>query len=266
MKRTATRRRARSARSGRWTNWWPRLAALVVLVGSWQYLATRESIFFIPPIIDTAETLGAEIINGNLSRPALETGLLALTGFGLALVIGMIIGVVIAMSKPAAHVLEPIMSASNATPIAIIVPIIGIYLGLGFSGKVSIVFLFCVFAVTMNTTSGIREIKPGILDMARAYRVTGWRLYRTIIIPGAMPQLMAGVRISAGRAVQGALVAELLLNVSGLGFYLVNSGNRFAVTELVAGTIFVAAVAFLALHLAGLWERHVLRWRTDLRS
>ena len=64
----------------------------------------------------------------------------------------------------------------------------------------------------------------------------------------------------------GYLGAELLLSVSGLGLYLMNAGNRFAVAELVAGTIFVAAVAFLALHLAGLWENHVLRWRTDLRN
>jgi ABC-type nitrate/sulfonate/bicarbonate transport system permease component len=250
----------------RWSNWWPRLIALAVLFGCWQYLAADDSIYFVPPIAETAQSLWSELVNGNLIRPALDTGLLAVTGFALALVVGTLLGIAIALSKPVAYVLEPIMSASNATPIAIIVPIVGIYLGLGFSGKVSIVFLFCVFAVTMNTATGIREIKPGILDMGRAYRVSGWRRYRTIVIPGAMPQLMAGVRISAGRAVQGALVAELLLSVSGLGLYLMNAGNRFAVPELVAGTIFVAAVAFLALHLAGLWERYVLRWRTDLRD
>jgi ABC-type nitrate/sulfonate/bicarbonate transport system permease component len=122
-----------------------------------------------------------------------------------------------------------------------------------------------VFAVSMNTTSGIREIKPGTLEMARAYGVTGWRKYRHVIVPGALPQLMAGVRISAGRAVQGALTAELLLAVSGLGLYLMNAGNRYAVADLVAGTVFVAAAAFLALHLAGRWEAHVLRWRTDLK-
>ena len=262
--RAPVRRRASSG--SRWRNWWPRLAAFAVLLGCWQFLATRGSIYFIPPIADTVKALWTEIINGNLLRPALDTALLVVVGFALALVVGTVIGVLIAVSKPVAYVLEPIMSASNATPIAVIVPIIGIYLGLGFSGKVSIVFLFCVFAVTMNTTSGIREIKPGILDMARAYRITGWRYYRQIIIPGAMPQLMAGVRISAGRAVQGALVAELLLSVSGLGLYLMNAGNRFQLPELLAGTIFVAAVAFLVLHLAGLWENHVLRWRTDLEK
>src|SRR5690606_31458473 len=186
-------------------------------------------------------------------------------GFGLALVVGTLLGVLIAVSRPVAYVLEPIMSASNATPIAVIIPIVGIYLGLGASGKIAIVFLFCVFAVTMNTTAGIREIRPGILDMARAYGVTGMRRYRQIVLPAAMPQLMAGVRISAGRAVQGALTAELLLSVSGLGYYLLNAGNRFQVANLVAGTLFVAALAFLVLHLGTRVERFVLRWRTDLR-
>lgn len=237
-----------------------------MLLGAWHFLSTRENIYFVPSIPDALKSLVTEIANGDLLRPALDTGLLVVTGFALALLAGTVIGVLIAVSKPVAYVLEPIMSASNATPIAIIIPIIGIYLGLGFSGKVAIVFLFCVFAVTMNTTAGVREIKPGILDMARAYRVTGWRLYRQVVVPAAMPQLMAGVRISAGRAVQGALTAELLLSVSGLGLYLMNAGNRFAVAELVAGTIFVAAVAFLALHLAGLWEARVLRWQTDLRD
>jgi ABC-type nitrate/sulfonate/bicarbonate transport system permease component len=257
--------RTKPIRTSRRTDLLVRLVSLVLLLAAWQFLSSRDDIYFVPPVEEAAESLWTEILNGNLLRPALETGLLALTGFLLALVVGTVIGVLIAVFRPVAYVLEPIMSASNATPIAILIPIIGIYLGLGFSGKVAIVFLFCVFAVSMNTTSGIREIKPGTLEMARAYGVTGWRKYRHVIVPGALPQLMAGVRISAGRAVQGALTAELLLAVSGLGLYLMNAGNRYAVADLVAGTVFVAAAAFLALHLAGRWEAHVLRWRTDLK-
>ena len=245
---------------------WARLISLVAVLGTWQYLSTRDNIYFVPSVQSTALSLWDEVLNGNLLRPALETGLLVITGFALALIVGTALGVLIAVSKPVSYVLEPIMSASNATPIAVVIPIIGIYLGLGFSGKVSIVFLFCVFAVTMNTTSGIREIKPGIVEMAAAYRIRGWLLYRRVVVPAAMPQLMAGVRVGAGRAVQGALTAELLLSVSGLGFYLMNAGNRFQIAELVAGTIFVAGMAYLALFLTSLWESHVLRWRTDLRS
>jgi ABC-type nitrate/sulfonate/bicarbonate transport system permease component len=263
---TDTRRPRRRARGTRRTDWLARLVSAAALLGAWQYLATRGDLYFVPRVEDAAESLWTEILNGNLVHPALETGLLALTGFLLALVVGTVVGVLIAVFKPVAYVLEPIMSASNATPIAILIPIVGIYLGLGFSGKVAIVFLFCVFAVSMNTTSGIREIRPGILEMARAYGVTGWRRYREVIVPAAMPQLMAGVRISAGRAVQGALTAELLLAVSGLGLYLMNAGNRYAVADLVAGTVFVAAAAFLCLHLASRWEAHVLRWRTDLHN
>jgi ABC-type nitrate/sulfonate/bicarbonate transport system permease component len=255
----------RSGRTSRRTDLLVRLLSAAVLLGAWQFLSSRDGIYFVPPVEDAASALWTEVMNGNLLRPALETGLLVITGYLLALVVGTVIGVLIAVSKPVSYVLEPIMSAANATPIAIIIPIIGIYLGLGFSGKVAIVFLFCVFAVSMNTTSGIREIKPGILEMARAYGVTGWRRYRDVIVPAAMPQLMAGARISSGRAVQGALTAELLLAVSGLGLYLMNAGNRYAVADLVAGTVFVAATAFLALHLAGRWEAHVLRWRTDLK-
>lgn len=245
---------------------WAQVVSAVALLAAWQFLAAQEKLYFIPPIQDTARSLVTGLVDGSLLRPAYETALLIVGGFGLALVVGTLLGVLIAVSRPVAYVLEPIMSASNATPIAVIIPIVGIYLGLGASGKIAIVFLFCVFAVTMNTTAGIREIRPGILDMARAYGVTGMRRYRQIVLPAAMPQLMAGVRISAGRAVQGALTAELLLSVSGLGLYLMNAGNRFAVADLVAGTVFVAAAAFLALHLAGRWESYVLRWRTDLKS
>jgi ABC-type nitrate/sulfonate/bicarbonate transport system permease component len=240
------------------------ISALLVL-GSWQFLSTRPNIYFIPSIQDTVRSLVTDLANGDLVRPAIDTGVLLVTGFVLALVAGTAIGALIALWRPAAYVLEPIMSASNATPIAVLIPVVGIYLGLGFSGKVAIVFLFCVFPVSMNTTSGIREIRPGILDMARAYGVRGWRRYRQIIVPAAMAQLMAGVKISAGRAVQGALTAELLLSVSGLGLYLMDAGNRYRVADLVAGTVFVAALAFLALAVTGRIERYVLRWRTDLR-
>lgn len=242
-----------------------RTVSVLLVLGAWQLLSTRENIYFIPSIQDTVHSLVTELLNGNLVRPAIDTGILLLTGFALALVVGTVVGALIALYRPVAYVLEPIMSASNATPIAVLIPVVGIYLGLGFSGKVAIVFLFCVFPVSMNTTSGIREIRSGILDMARAYRVTGWRRYRQIIIPAAMAQLMAGVRISAGRAVQGALTAELLLSVSGLGLYLMDAGNRFRVADLVAGTVFVAALAFFALAITGRFERYVLRWRTDLR-
>lgn len=255
----------RTMKRTRRTLLWGRIASGVALLAVWQYVASRDDIYFIADIPDTASSLFTEIANGNLLQPMLDTLLLIVVGFAAALVVGTLVGVVIAIYRPAEYVLEPIMSASNATPIAVVIPIIGIYLGLGFSGKVSIVFLFCVFAVSMNATAGIKEIQPGILDMSRAYGVTGARRYRQVILPAAAPHLMAGVRIAAGRAVQGALTAELLLSVSGLGWYLLNAGNRYLVADLLAGTIFVAALAFLALATAGRFEAYVLRWQTDRR-
>jgi len=237
------------------------VAAFALFLGVWHVLASSGSYPFIPSISQTLTTLVTEIANGGLLRPAGETLQVAGLGLLIAAVLGIVVGVVTGVSRAWSQVLDPLVNAAYSTPIAVMIPILGIYVGLELRGKLFIVVTFCVFVIIMNTAAGIRQVDPGLVEMARSLEMSRWKVYRTVILPGAMPQVLTGLRIATGRAVQGVLVAELLLNVSGLGYYLVIAGSSFDTPRLVAGTLFVTLLAFVVLFVVGRLERRALRWK-----
>ncbi|MCU1432973.1 MAG: binding-protein-dependent transporter inner rane component [Actinotalea sp.] len=241
-------------------------AAFLLFFGVWHALASSGNFAFIPPIDATLATLGREIGNGALLTAAAESLQVAAVGLAIATVIGLALGIITGVSKSWAQVLDPLVNALYSTPIAVMIPILGIYVGLGMSGKVFIVVMFCVFVIILNTSTAIRQIDKGLVEMARSLDMSTVKIYRVVVMPGAMPQILTGFRIATGRAVQGVLVAELLLSVSGLGYYLVFASSAFETEKLVAGTLFVTLLAFAVLFVVGRLERWTLRWKAFERK
>ena len=239
----------------------PWLAGTILFFVAWEVIGQSGRYYSIPPMTDTLSALWDAIESGDLLGPTLRTVSVAALGFAISLVIGIALGLAIGSSRLAADVLEPMLNAAYGAPIVVFIPVIALYMGSELRGKVALVVLFCIFAIVMNTAAGVRNVPPGLREMGRAFGLSGFRYYWGVVLAGAVPQIFTGVRIASGRAIQGVLLGELLLRVDNLGFFMVDASSRFQIPRLVAGTFFIALLAFALMAVVRLIENRILRWK-----
>jgi NitT/TauT family transport system permease protein len=173
-------------------------------------------------------------------------------GFGLAIIVGIGLGVAFAASPFIKNFFEPWVSMLYATPIIALGPLFILWLGIGVSSKIAIVFLTAVFPILINTAVGLTTTERALLDVARSLGATNMQIYTKIRIPGAMPYVIAGLRLSVARALVGVVVAELFGARAGLGFLILTSAQNFDTPALFVG-VFIFA-------LAGVASVSLLRW------
>ena len=228
---------------------------------AWEALGRATVVYGIRPFSETATTLWKALTSGELTTPTVGTLRIAATGYTLAVLVGIPIGTLTGLSRKAAQVLDPLINAAYATPMVMLIPVIGTYTGLEFGGKVFLVFTFCVFVIVMNTAVGIRGVPEEYIAAGRAFGLSRIKIYRQIMLPGAAPLILTALRVTVGHAISGAIVAELLLSVDNLGLYLVDTAAKFQLAKLLAATFFLALLAMAAMTIARLIERWVVRWK-----
>lgn len=215
--------------------WVLRSVAIILFFVVWEVIGRSHHFIAIEPASDVIRRMIHDLGQGNLLTAALGTLKIAALGYAISTVVGIVVGSAIGLSKIGRWTLDPLIHAGNATPMAILVPVLGIYFGYQFQAKVFLVFMFCVFVVAVNTAAGVAQAPRSLVETASAFGVSGWRLYTKVVFPNALPAIMAGLRIAVGRAIQGAIIADLLLQSDNLGRYLLQAGAAFNMTSLLAG-------------------------------
>src|SRR5579872_1870217 len=238
-----------------------RTASVVVFFAIWEYYGRRiDPIFLAPPsaIFRAAIEL---IANGALKKALIQSLWPFAVGMVLTIVIGIAIGIVIAQWRTAEYILDPFINALYAIPRIALVPLIILWAGLEFAGKVTILVSVAVFPIIVNTYSGIRDVRGSMLEIGRAYGATEAQIFFKIILPAALPFIMAGVRLSVGLAIIGIIVAEFFTAISGLGGMIVEYANVFATAKLFVPIIVIALVGVLLTGLVVWIENRLSRWR-----
>jgi ABC-type nitrate/sulfonate/bicarbonate transport system permease component len=206
-------------------------------------------------------------LQGDRLLPSLWVTLRAyLLGLAIATVVGIPLGFIAGWSRRASYVLEPWLAALNATPTVAIVPLIIIWLGIGQTSKVFIVFLFAVFPYAFNTMIGVRQSEVEFLDVARSYGASQSKIVSSIVMPGAVPYIMTGARLAVGRALIGVVVAELVASNTGLGFLISISAGTFDTSLLMVSVLFVGAFGVIMTEVMKTVERQFDKWRPDSGS
>jgi ABC-type nitrate/sulfonate/bicarbonate transport system permease component len=241
--------------------WVLRIASLAAFLAAWEWYGQQGSSFAIAPATDVLSALWSGIVNGTLVRAAVGTIQTMVVGYLIAVVIGVGGGVLIAVSRWAANTLEPLALAAYATPMALLIPVIGIYIGLGFQGRVFLVVVWCVFEILINTITGVREVPPNLIETARSFGIGRWAMYRKVVLPAAFPFIIVGLRLGVGRAIRGAVTAEVLLSVTNLGKIMVSAGSTFDMPQMLAGIFFVMLLGYALMWVAEFVEGWVLAWR-----
>jgi ABC-type nitrate/sulfonate/bicarbonate transport system permease component len=239
-----------------------RTLSVAVFFAIWEYFGRHmDPIFMAPPsaIFEAA----VELMRSGVLRKAMVQSLWPFAvGLVLTVVFGILIGIVIAQWRLLEYVLDPFINALYAIPRIALVPLIILWAGLEFTGKVAILVSVAVFPIIVNTYSGIRDVRGSMLEIGRAYGATDTQIFFKIILPAAIPFIMAGIRLSVGLAIIGIIVAEFFTAISGLGGMIVEYANVFATAKLFVPIIVIALVGVVLTELVQWAERRLSRWRT----
>jgi ABC-type nitrate/sulfonate/bicarbonate transport system permease component len=239
-----------------------RTASVALFFVIWEYYGRRmDPIFMAPPsaIFEAAVTL---IRSGALEKAMVQTLWPFAVGMALTVVVGILLGIVMAQWRTLEYVLDPFINALYAIPRIALVPLIILWAGLEFAGKVTILVSVAIFPITVNTYAGIRDVRGSMLEIGRAYGATEWQIFWKIVLPAAVPFIMAGVRLAVGLAIIGIIVAEFFTAISGLGGMIVEYANVFATAKLFVPIIVIALIGVILTELVMWLERRMSRWRT----
>jgi ABC-type nitrate/sulfonate/bicarbonate transport system permease component len=238
-----------------------RTASVAVFFVIWEYYGRRmDPIFMAPPsaIFDAFVQL---VQSGALRKAMIQTLWPFTVGMALTVIVGILLGILIAQWRTMEYILDPFINALYAIPRIALVPLIILWAGLEFVGKVTILVSVAIFPITVNTYAGIRDVRGSMLEIGRAYGATEWQIFSKIIMPAAIPFIMAGVRLAVGLAIIGIIVAEFFTAISGLGGMIVEYANVFATAKLFVPIIVIALVGVVLTELVMWLERRMSRWR-----
>lgn len=235
--------------------------SLLAGIALWEIAGRSTSAAFMVPFSETLVRLWELVVGGDFLPQFLDSGRLFLTGFALALVIGVPLGLLLARARLLRVGIEPYIMTLYATPMVALIPFILSMMGFGFAPKVLVVFLFAVFPVLYNTVEGARSIKPEMIEVARSFRSSEWALWRDVMLPYTLPYSMTGVRQAIGRALVGMVAAEFFLSSTGLGQLIMGASQNFDTGGVFASILVIGLIGVGLMRLGLMIEQHFARWR-----
>jgi NitT/TauT family transport system permease protein len=225
---------------------------------------TDPLLFTYPSAI--AEAFWQLLSSGELIRQSLVSLSALGAGFGASLVLGVSLGLIMGRSRIAEAIFQPHVNSLYAMPQVALTPLLMMWLGLGFGVKVAVVFLFAFFPILINTASGAKNVSASMVEVGRAYLASPGQITGKIVFPAALPFIMAGIRISIGRALVGMIVAELFTAITGLGAMLSLYGNIFETAKMFVVIMVLAGLGFGLIHGAQWLEKQMARWKETERG
>ena len=237
-------------------------ALLAVWEGLPHIVTMREGtkLFFAPPS-QVVGTLWNMFATGMVWGPLGVSAAGFAVGLGLSILVGIPLGVLLGRSRTLNAMFDPFITAFNATPRLVFLPLVLLWFGLGLWSKVVIVFFGAVFPLLINTYEGVRNADKLLITVVRAFGATEWDIARLVVVPNALPYIMVGLRLAIGRAVLGVVVSEFFGSNEGLGVIMVQAASQYKVDVVFAGLIIFTALSLVMTGLVKVLENRFSGWR-----
>src|SRR6201999_2174231 len=185
-------------------------------------------------------------------------------GYALAIVVGVPLGLITGRFRTVEAAIGIYITAGYAMPLVALVPLLVLWLGLGFAVKVAIIFLMALFPICINTWLGVTAVPKTLIEVGKSFVAPNSVILRRIILPATLPYIMAGVRLAVGRAVVAMIIAEFFTTISGLGAIIINSANNFDTATMFVPIIVLMVLAVALNFLVGAIERRVAPWQAEI--
>jgi ABC-type nitrate/sulfonate/bicarbonate transport system permease component len=182
-------------------------------------------------------------------------------GLGISIVIALPLGVVFGRSQTLNAMFDPFITAFNATPRLVFLPLIMLWFGLGLEAKVVIVVIGAMFPLLINTYEGVRNADKVLINVVRSFGANEWDIARLVVLPNSLPYIVSGLRLAIGRAILGVVVAEFFGSEEGLGVMMVQAAGRYQVDVVFSGLIIFTVLSLAMTGLVKIGEDRLTRWR-----
>ena len=240
-----------------------RLGSVAVVLALWEVAGPRLNPLILRPPSAIFRAFFELVGTGELQE-ALGQSLREFTaGMAIALVLGIVLGVASGRNRFIYNAIDPIVGALYSTPSVALVPLISIAFGraaMGDEPRIATVALFAIFPILINTQQGVRNVDQSLLEVARAFSSSERRLWIDVILPSALPFVLAGVRLAIGRGLIGMIVAEFLIGLVGLGYLIIAYENVFRIDRMFVPVIVVSAMGILLMGFVQWIEGRVAPW------
>lgn len=239
-----------------------RIVSLIAVLLLWEFVGSSidPTLFTTPSKVTVAAV--QMIGDGELWNYLAPSLLVLVIGLSLAVVVGVLIGVLLARFWILDLALGVYITFLYSIPSVALVPLIVLWAGFDITAKVIILFLFAFFPMTINTYQGVKNVDPKLLEVGRSFRCSEQQLWKNIILPGALPFIITGLRLAIGRGLIGMVLADLYTAISGIGYLIVRTASTYEVDKMfvpivalgLLGVSLTAGVRFLETRVAP-WTR-----------
>ena len=240
----------------RWSPW-ILLGAIVVL---WQIICSAFNVSeFIFP---SPWAIGTQLVEfgGVIAAHAWRTYWVTMAGFGIAIVVGVLLGFVIGSSRLAYAAVYPLMTAFNALPKAAFVPILVVWFGIGVGPAILTAFLISFFPIMVNIATGLATLEPELEDVLRVLGAKRWDVLTKVGLPRSMPYFFGSLKVAITLAFVGTTVSEMTAANEGIGYLLISAGSSMQMGLAFAGLMVVGAMAMAMYELFSAIEKHTTGW------
>jgi sulfonate transport system permease protein len=234
----------------------------VLLVAAWQVSAQAGwlSSRILPAPWAVAKAFRDLALSGELWTHLRVSLWRAGAGFGLGAGAGLLLGLLNGSSRRAATLLDTTLQMIRNIPALALIPLVILWFGIDEAAKLFLLSVGVFFPVYLNTFHGIRSVDGALVEMARSYGLSGWALYRDVILPGALPSILVGVRFALGLVWVLLIVAETISAQAGIGYMTMNAREFLQTDVVLVGVLLYALLGKAADWSARGLERRFLRW------
>ncbi|MCC4296658.1 ABC transporter permease [Aurantimonas coralicida] len=238
-----------------------RIATAVVLIGAWEIFGRYGNPLLIAVPSDVLAATYDLAADGELFSATAESMSSFAVGFAIAAILGVAIGVAMGLNRTVEIALDPYINALYSMPLIALVPLLMLWVGVGFLSKVVIVAMFSIFPVIINTLSGVRNVENSYLDIGKAFGAGRWMTFRRIIMPSAVPYIASGMRLAVSRGIIAMIIAEFLTSIAGLGGLIINYTNQFETAKAFVPVFLLAIIGNILTYAVKWLEDRLGSWR-----
>jgi NitT/TauT family transport system permease protein len=257
----AARERARASQRRRTTaNAAIRVASLVIVLGAWEYVGRQ-----INPVLFTYPTavanVGAKMIaSGELWKYLSQSLVVLFIGLGLAAIFGIALGLIMARFWVIDIALDTYITALYSIPSVALVPVLVLWFGFETTAKTAVVFLFTFFPIVINTYQGVKNVDKHLIEVGRAFRCNERNLWIHIVLPAAVPFIVAGLRLAIGRGLIGMVLADLYTAITGIGYLIARYASIYRTDAMFVPIVTLGVLGITLTGLLRFVEKRVAPW------
>jgi NitT/TauT family transport system permease protein len=241
-------------------------AILVLFLGFWHAMTVenRAAAFMFGSPLAIGGFLAQMVRDGSLLRDTYVTGLETLLGFFVGNLFGTVIGLSLWYSRFVSRVVEPFVIAIGSIPIIALAPIIIIWFGTGLVSKVAMSTLSVVIVALVTSYKGALGVDPDQINLMRTLGASKFQIFRKLVVPASLSDIFAGLKLTVGFALIGAIVGEFMSSSEGLGHAIFKAGSLYVIPKVFAALVATIALALILTFIVGKIERLLMPWRRQL--